>query len=432
MNKILILSNLFPPSGGPSVQRMTKIVRYLPDFGWEPVVVASSPDEKKAQDEDLLKELPTQLQVFRFPDLIIPEGSNFRFMRALIRAFIQPDYHRIWAQRVLPTTRRLLEDGSFSAIYSTGPAGANWLGWKLKREFGLPWVMDIRDLWTADFTYKPVSFPHAVLDRWYEHAFLTSTDIISCVTEGYPSVLQKLYPDIPTEKYVVIPNGYDEADFHNGDVKTENLFLISYVGSMYDFQVRPRAAGWKKIFEPLTAGGAAVPIRSPESLFYAIRTLLDQIPEAGSHVRLRFVGSFPEVYRKILSEYRLEDFVEVIGYVNHSRAVAEMQEASVLVLIQDGAGSEEVIPGKLYEYLRSGTPVLGMLREGLAARLIRDSSAGEVVQPDDRESAGRLLTEWYRCWKAGKSFSAPDMTFIQQFTRREQARALAELLDQLN
>ena len=431
MKKVLILSPHFPPSGGPAVQRMTKVVSYLPEFGWEPVVLANSPTKNEPRDDVLLKEFPSELRVFRISGLNIPQAVNCCIVRALLRAFIQPDLNRVWAERALPSARKLLEDGSFSAVYSTGPAGAHWLGWKLKREYGLPWIMDIRDLWTSAFTYKPVSFFHAAIDRGYEKSFLESADRVSCVSEAYPSILQELYPEVPARKFVVVPNGYDEADFTPGVESSDTGFLISYVGSVYDFMVKPRAQGWKRFFEPLISGGPAVPIRSPEPLIFAVRALLDKVPEAMENVRLRFVGSFPDSYRRMLSDYNLEDCVENIGYVNHSRAVTEMQEAAVLVLIQDGYGSEIDIPGKLYEYLRSGTPVLGLLRDGLAARLIRESSAGEVIYPTDRQGVSRVLLDWYRRWREGKPLSDPDMAYIRRFTRREQTRLLAEHLDEI-
>jgi len=429
MKKVLILSCEFPPQGGPGVQRMAWFTRYLPQYGWEPVVLAAEPDPKKPRDEELLDTAGAGLHIHRFQAARLPAFLDVRVVRALLRAFILPDRNRIWAQRALPTARKLLAEGSFSAILSTDPAGAHWLGWKLKQEFGIPWVMDIRDLWTGAFTYRPVSVLHALLDSRYERQFLALADSIVCVTAGYPEVLQAQHPSVPPEKYVVIPNGYDEEDFKDAMVGQQDRFRISYVGSVYAFKVRPRPAGWKRLLEPFVSGGPAVPVRSPRAVLQAVRILLDRKPEAREFVRLRFVGSFPDEYLWMIDEAHLADLVEITGYLGHTAAVAEMRQAAVLLLVQDGDGSEVVIPGKLYEYLRSGSAVLGMLREGLAAQLIRDSAAGNVVEPGCAQEAADLLEQWYTRWKNSDPLTNPDRMFIRNFTRRHQTELLAGLLN---
>jgi len=108
-----------------------------------------------------------------------------------------------------------------------------------------------------------------------------------------------------------------------------------------------------------------------------------------------------------------------------------MRDAVVLFLMQAGKGSEVVVPGKLYEYVRSGTPILGLFPEGEAPAIIRATRTGVVVQPSDVAAIKEQIREWYGLWLAGTSPTSPDWTEIRQYSRERQAAQLAELLDNI-
>ncbi|MCX6026923.1 MAG: glycosyltransferase [Chloroflexi bacterium] len=260
---------------------------------------------------------------------------------------------------------------------------------------------------------------------------LLAADRVVCATEGYSRLLSVNYPSIPAERFLVSPNGYDEDDCSGKTPQRDGCFRLTYVGTLLDFAVRPRPRGWGRLFEPIVAGGAPVLVRTPGTILEAAAQLIDSEPGLGNILRLRFIGAFPEKYRQLIRDRGLEHVVELYGYVDHGHAIQAMFDAEVLFLMQAGAGSANVIPGKIYEYMRSGTPILGLFPEGLAAKLIRTTRTGVVISPDDIPALREQILSWYSAWRRGERLTQPAWPVIHQYSRRGQAEKLAECMEAL-
>jgi len=431
MKRILIVSYSFPPAGGAGVMRMTKFVKYLPKFGWLPTVLCAQPTQSNPRDTSLLGDIPDEVEVVRLPAPGYSFLNSFRLGRGLLRLGLFPDSNIVWARRVLSAAEELVREKPFDVVLTTDPPSAQWVGYQLQQRTGIPWVMDIRDLWTDAFTYRPISYIHGLLDRRLEAKMLQAADGIVCATSGYPQVLQDSYPQLTKDRFLVIPNGYDEDDFRGREALHDNFFWLTYVGALFDFSVYPRVIGWKRLLEPFIAGGPPVQVRTPAIIIEAMAQIIAKEPDLADSLRIRFVGEFPEEFRKIIRERGLENIVRIDGYVDHATAVQAMLDADVLFLMQAGDGSECVIPGKLYEYMRSGTPILGLFPKGLASKLIRETESGVVIPPENIGSVQDQILHWYHVWKKRGVLTRPDRSAIEHYSRQNQSQRLAKWMLEL-
>jgi glycosyltransferase involved in cell wall biosynthesis len=445
MQRVLMVSFHFPPTGGPGVQRITKLVKYLPQHGWNACVLAIDPDHANdyPQDKSLLSEIPTDTIVER---MIMKGGAGRllfdlsiwmkrrRWGRGILRGLLVPDAHALWRQIAVQRGLRMIEDHQIEAIYTTEPISAHWVGYLLQQRTGLPWIMDIRDLWTQSFTYQPISYLHGRFDSWLERRLIRSATAVSCVTKGFKQELSALHSKDDPRKFVVIQNGYDEDDFAHVVPATgkNQKFTLAYVGSLYDFAVRPRPTGWKRFLEPIIQGdGPAEMMRTPRFLLQAVRELLSERPDLQDRVRIQFVGLIPPASKEIIGELGLDEVVESTGYVPHHNAIETMVNADVLVLMQAGKGSEVVVPGKLYEYLRTGRAILGLFPEGESPEIIRATRSGIVVAPDDITAIRQQIAIWLAMWEQDEPLSQPDWATIRTYSREEKTADFAMLLNRV-
>jgi glycosyltransferase involved in cell wall biosynthesis len=226
--RVLMIASAFPPTGGPGVQRSAKFAKYLPQCGWDPVVISANGDADLPRDESLLADLPAGLPVHRLtgcdprPALRALRRSAgplagklaWRGERLINRllAGMYPDRLVCWALRAFPRCRRLIDAHDVAVIYSTySPASNHLLGWWLHAATGLPWVADFRDLWTDDYGYAPASRWRYWLDRALESAVLARADAVIAVSPGQRDLLAARVPQA-SAKFVTITNGFDASD----------------------------------------------------------------------------------------------------------------------------------------------------------------------------------------------------------------------------
>jgi hypothetical protein len=444
MRNILMVSFQFPPTGGAGVQRISKLVKYLPQNGWIPCILAinSSQSTDSPCDPSLLSKIPSEVIVHRMKmDMI---GNNIlkltgwlklrRWGRGITRAILFPDPSILWWRKAVHTGLKMIREYQVEAIYTTEPASAHWVGHELYKQTGIPWVMDIRDLWTQNFTYRPITYIHGILDNWLESKLIRSATAVNCVTNGFKQELLKIYGINEPHKYFVISNGYDDADYTHLTPRSNkrDKFTLTYVGTLYDFTIRPRPKNWRKFFEPLIPSNEPAEfVRTPHFILLAIKELLKDRPDIKDKLRVRFIGIMPPKIQNLIEELGMRDIVETMGYVPQSEAIKHMGEANVLIIMQAGKGSEVVVPAKLYEYFRSGRAILGLFPEGEAPALIRSTRSGVVLPPQDLESIKQQLLNWFELWEQGQPLNNPDWARIRTFSMENKVAEFAILLNQI-
>lgn len=421
MKRVLIITYYWPPSGGAGVQRWLKFAKYLPSFGWEPVILTVDPDcaSFPVLDESLSDEIPENTKIFRTQSKEwfsvykkvsgtekIPfagfanEKKTTSFKQKVARFirgnFFLPDPRKGWNRFALEKARDLIQNGEIDCIITSSPPHSTQLiGLTLSEEFGIPWIADLRDPWTDIYYYKqfyPTWFAHKLNLRMEK----TVLEKASFATTVSPALKDLFAQKIKTsaEKIKVITNGYDLDDFQNLPAAPSNRhFVITYVGTLADIY-------------PL------------EAFLKAFK----QFIEKHSEVVLRFIGTVSPEHRKKIGTIP-EKNIELIPYVDHRRAIEYMSSSSVLLLIiPDNKNNKGIVTGKLFEYMAVRRPVLllGPL-DGDAAELIRTSKAGEILEPDNSEGILQLLNDW--------KIKLPEVRPDENYSRKKLTQKLADLLN---
>jgi glycosyltransferase involved in cell wall biosynthesis len=419
MKKVLVITYYFPPSGGAGVQRWLKMMKYLPTFGVQPVVLTVDPlyASYPQCDESLLADVSPTLSVYRTktsevlgtykklsPQKEIPHTgfSNEQhptFLQKVARFirgnFFLPDPRRGWNKFAYREAVKILEKEQIDTIITTSPPHSTQLiGLKLKKKYPhLHWIADLRDPWSQLF-YNQYLYQTPLakyLNAQYERKVLQHADRVLTVSED----CVKTFPAVTKHPMVVLPNGFDPADFEG---------------------VEPLPASDKKVL-------SYVGVFGPEYGADALVDALKQLPAACSNnLLLRMVGHVNDTVKAKLQSLPIE--VQYTGYVSHKEAIRYMCATDALLLcIPQVASNKAILTGKLFEYMAARKPIMlvGPV-DGNAAALVNQLGIGYVA---DYEALGiaTMIQKWQK-----EPFIMPDACGIQAFSRKEIARKLAHLV----
>lgn len=415
---LLIVAFHYPPdSSSTGVLRTTKFTHYLADLGWSCHVVSVPTDFYRFIDPESLNTIPQSTTVYRTGALDIKH--HFSILGRYPSFLANPDRYWPWIFPATHMGERLISEKNIDAIYTTSPVpSAHLIGWRLKRRCHLPWIADFRDPWVED------SLPwfERTVARFLEKQVLFKADRVICNTPALRRAFLARYPSLPAEKFVVITNGYDEADFTGIEEVPTKAFDVLYAGPVDDEN------------------------RNPRPFLEAIALCLDRGWLAREDLRITFLGSGasaqrPEFTRDI-ERMRLRDLVHYEPRLPYRAALARQASASVLVVLNEplGTGSKVeatrrwtqlCIPAKIFEGLRLRRPMLVLVSGGAAAELIEQSGGGYVIAPDDVHTIAQRLKELYekRNEPSPVPIAAPEI--IARWSRANLTKELAATLAEL-
>ena len=430
MKRVLVITYYFPPSGGSGVQRSLKFVKYLPAFGWQPVVLTLDPEYAAYPDFDpgMEKDIPGGIAIERTRSFD-PYRAYARFIgkktqqeavsvgflndgtpafRERIARWIRanvfiPDARVGWVPYATRRALALMQQLEIDACLSTGPPHSSHLiGRALRRKKGIPWIADFRDPWT-DIDYiedLPMGRIASRLNLEMEQSVLDEASLILTVS---PPVRAR-YAARTSTRCVNIFNGYDPDDFPDAVQDDNDQFIIAHIGNMN--AARNPGALWKVLSE--RRGG-----RWPA-------------------IKVRLIGNVDATIKAEIEQRGLSDQVEYIPYVPHARAVDYMLESALLLLpINRVNEAEKIIPGKIFEYMATGRPVLGIgPPDGASARLLEEADAGIMVQYEEVGRVESYLEQRYVCWDQGERF-LENKEKRGRYSRKKQTETLASLLNEL-
>jgi glycosyltransferase involved in cell wall biosynthesis len=405
-----MIAYYFPPLGGAGVQRTLKFVKYLPEFGWQPHILTSV-DTKSPQDPSLSREIPEGLSVTLTPILRLSSRLPWRVRHFISRWLLIVDEQIGWLPFANSSGRKVIAEHKIKLIYSTSaPYSSHLIARYLHHRTHLPWVADFRDPWMGNsFVHFPTAL-HRRINKDLERSVFCEADKLIMNTEGARLFYQHIYSDLPAEKIVTIPNGYDQDDMPNEnlDIKHSTNFTIVHLGSLYQ------------------------KTRSGEFFLTALHTALETGRLPPDKIRVRFIGNIDRETQAFVKLFKLDGNVDLVGYLPHRKALSQLLLADLLVLIPSyGAGSDLFVPGKLYEYLASGKPILCLADPGDCVDLILRARAGVIVPPNDVEKIASQLVSLYQLWQNGSLSIAPDKQLIQTFERKQLTGQLARIFDDL-
>jgi glycosyltransferase involved in cell wall biosynthesis len=428
--KVLMIAYAFPPTGGPGVQRPAKFAKYLPQFGWQPIVWSADRVDGLPRDESLAQEIPAAVPVYACSTgglqaarrtvrgLAGPANGNgparglSTFAAAIdwrltawCAAHCVPDDGASWARRSVRPVLDLIRSERIDVIYSTfSPASNHLLALELKRRTKLPWVAEFRDLWLDDGRYRESSPRNRAAHQRLQQETLEQADAVIAVTPRQTEILAGHVPGT-RRKFHTITNGFDPDDFR--DV--------------------PRRAGRSTCFVMAHVGRLDV-ARTTDEVCSAMRTFANQLGSSRSRFVLRIIGHSNPVSRERLAATGLP--CEFVGYVPHAEAVRAMCSADALLLtVPDGRNADTILCGKLFEYLASARPIIAIgPLDGECERLVRACRAG-LTAPFAADPILGALEEVYDAWRAGRPLQGCSADRLEPFSRVELTRQLAGLLE---
>lgn len=436
MKRVLIISYYWPPTGGSGVQRWVKFAKYLPSEGWQPVIYTPENPEQLAVDESLAAEVPEDAEIVK-TRIIEPYELYKRVLRrsghskeavevnpvnAQNKSLLQkaamwirgnlfrPDPRCLWIGPSVRFLKKYLAEHPVDLIVSTGPPQSmHMIGLRLSRETGLPWIADFRDPWTKIFYFKHLSMTSAT-EKWHRKMEKKVLDEASAVVAVSPLVQQEFQEmtDTPVE---LITNGFDECDF-SSEQCTE-----AYGGASEEFII--------------THTGLFAADGNPTVLWdvLAEKCRTDEIFK--KLLRIKLIGKTDDQILKALKDRGLEDSMINMGYQPHSVAVEQQRQASLLILpLRKEPEYKAVLPGKLFEYLASQRPILGIGQpDGAMAMIVNETRTGTVIDWEDRKGLTQYIEQcWERHLEGRLSTEGADLS---RFTRRSLTRRMAGLFDRV-
>lgn len=421
MKRVLIIAYYWPPNAGVGVYRWLKFTKYLPQFGWQPVVYTPENPELMAVDEHLVQDIPPEAEVIKAPitepyawyKRLTGKKSDERLQTAFLREeggsswkedmanwvrsnFFIPDA-RVWW--VKPSVRRLeayLKQHPVDVIVTTGsPHSLHLIGRELKKRTGLPWVADFRDPWTNIDFYPQLKLTRLADAEQHrlERAVLTEADLTLTVSWTWAEELR----DLGGKRVEVITNGFDTDDLPEAAAPLDAEWSLVHVGSI--------------------SGTRDVP-----ELWKALAARIERDAEFRSKFRLRLVGAVDHTVQRSIEEAGLTAFVERIGQVGHEEALHHMQRARTLLLpVNDTPNASGFLPAKVFEYLSVGRPILAIGPAGADIERVLGGAHAFVVR-GDQEAMLKAVDGLFA------TTNAAEMN-VGHFDRKHLTGRLAELLD---
>ncbi len=450
MRKVLMISHGYPPVGGSGMLRSLKFSRYLPGQGWRPVMITLRRTKHPRLDPRLLSQVPEGTAVYRSPvwnplDLLLwlrslagrlsgrgasgaadsaetpasqpspgadPNGDGLVARVKDILTF--PDAYSGWVLPGFMLGFWALLRHRPRAIYSTSPpASAHLLGGLLARVSGLPWIVDFRDPWTLQFPGEELKSRRGKRSRRLEGKVLRGASRIICNTEPLARELRATYPQIDPDRFVVITNGYDPADFEAdpGQAPAQGPFRFVHTGEFFPVN----------------------DMRVPDPFLEALRDLVDEGKVDPAAVRVRLIGSgeYAEMdqFRALMASPTLREIVELVDFMPHDEIPAELAASHALLLFQNAEEFRMQVPAKTFEYIRAARPILVVAAPGATADLVASVAGGRTVTPEDDAGIRTAILELLA--GRGEPFHRQDEE-LERFTRPYLTKRLAEVLDRVS
>lgn len=443
-HNVLIICYIFPPIGGGGVPRPLKMAKYLGEFGYNVHVLTVDPAYHATLDPSLLAQLPSEVTIHRAKEWQLlpnrggqaasasanttstPSQPSFKakvkkqivnVLKKVKPYLLIPDDQILWMPNALKLGREIMRREKIDVIFSTsGPVTNHLIAKKLSREFGCKWVADFRDPWTQNMHTSGIEWRERMEERM-EEAVMSQADAITTVTATFTYNFREKHQD-RIKRMELIYNGFDQADFQGlaPSHAAPDKFHAVYAGILYQK-------------------------RNPRLLLQAIRELIDEKAVDRNDLLLSFAGVFDypgySENRDCVEALGLGDIVRVLGNLPHKEALGLMKGANALLLIGDvSADAGAYIPGKLYEYMGIGNPILALNKRGEATEIIEDFRLGQVADPEQKDEIKQAYLKLYQEWKAqgqtGSEGRGADFAErVKPYERREQAKQLAQLMDEL-
>lgn len=445
IRRVLVVAYVFPPAGGAGVQRVTKFVKYLPEFGWDCSVLTVANPSVPVFDKTLADDVP-ESTVVRLAKTLEPgyalknavsagnadtksarqQGHFKQFLKSAVRAagnaILQPDAQILWYPGAVMEGLQLLSELKHDAIFVTAPPFSSFLtGAALSRRSGLPLIVDYRDEWGISNQFQEnrqkSTLSHQLQGRMQRRVLRRASAVVATTTRSAASIQEAVQRANGTAKVSCIYNGYDANDLavpgtvavDNTDTETtadaDRKLRIAYVGTLWN-------------------------LTSIEPVVEAIEKLTATVPETAKRIELIVAGRRTGLQEEVLNRLdRTPCHVIREGYVEHQRAIEIMRQADVqCLLLSDVPEAGRVVPAKTFEYLAMGRRILSVGPEGEVREILDDFPRAESFLPSDISGIADYLCRNLVCPQS--TGDDQQSSSAERFERRTLTQKLADVLTQ--
>lgn len=424
MKKVLIISYYWPPAGGPGVQRWLKFVKYLPDFDIQPVVYIPENPTYPILDHSFINDLPKNIIILRQKIIepyawasifskkstkgissgIIPaQKKQSLLQKAMLwirgNIFI-PDARVLWVKPSVNYLLKYIQENNIDTIITTGPPHSlHLIGSKLKAKLNIKWIADFRDPWTTIGYHKALKLSNFAIKKHkkLEHEVLTSADTIIVTSPTTKSEFE-----IITSKPIeVITNGYDVENTLK--VILDEKFTLAHIGSFLSD-------------------------RNPKILWEVLKELNHEVEGFKQNLQLKLIGKVSQEIINTILEFNLNEFTTVLGYISHTEAVEHQRKSQVLLLVEiDSEETKSIIPGKLFEYMVSGRPIIGIGPEGSDFEsIISETNTGVFCNYTEKEKLKLKILAYYNLY-LNQNLKI-DAIGLEKYSRKNLTQKLSEII----
>ncbi len=426
MKKVLIITYYWPPAGGAGVQRVLKFAKYLPQFGWQPIVLTVKNPDSPVEDKSLAADIPKECKVYKTKSLepfeiykkfighnkndkipadVLLKKENAGIKEKLaqwirINLFI-PDAKIGWKYFAVKEGVKIVKNENIDLIFSTSPPQTDGLiARSIAKKTNKRWIADFRDPWMEIVYYQNIkrSVFTKFFDAKLEKKVLSNADGIVSISNGLIGILKAKAKN----KFYLIPNGYDESDFGETQHAKNDKFTIAYTGSMSDDRI-------------------------PYPLIHALKRVVYE--DGVKNIKLRIVGRATPRLSELIDKEKLLEYFNFTSFLPHKESTKVLQSSDALLLvIDDVPDNEGFLTGKIFEYLGCRKPVFAIGPvNGDAQKILQETNSGEMVEYNDSEGAYYLLKKMYEDWKTDYS----RFTFIvEQFSRKNLTKKLVQVFEE--
>ena len=432
MKRVLIITYYWPPSGGSGVQRWLKMSKYLPEYGWQPVIYTTENAEYPIVDPSLEKDVAPDMEVIRRPIVepytlykkflgikkeetvkmgFIEEKEKQRGWKENLSLWIRgnlfiPDARCWWVKPSVRYLKDYLKEHPVDAIISTGPPHSmHLIAMKLREELGIPWIADFRDPWTEIDYYNDLH-----LTRWadrkhhrLEREVLNQADKVVTVAPDGARRLGRL----GNRNVRTIYNGFDRDDDAQTPVNLPDTFTLTYLGVLSKAQ-------------------------NPEKFWQVMGELVKESDDFNKNLRINLIGQIDSSVMQSIKERGLSGHISLSPYIPHDQVSAAHRSSTLLLLFlmpDSEPRAKGLLTGKLFEYMASGRPILCIGPEnGDAANILTGTQAGTTVSFEDKEKMKEVVKNLYQRYLDN---DLPDNTStkVERYSRRFLAEEYGRLLD---
>ena len=424
MKKVLIITYYWPPAGGPGVQRWLKFVKYLPDFGIQPIVYVPENPTYPIMDEGLISEVSNKAIILKkkifepygFASIfsknktkkissgIIPNQRKQSFTAKLFlwirgNVFI-PDARVYWVKPSVKYLEKYIQENQIDTIVTSGPPHSlHLIGMGLKEKTNVKWFADFRDPWTTIGYHNKLKLGNSASRKHknLESKVLNSADVILVTS----ATTKKEFEALTTKPIEVITNGFDVEKIEKQTL--DEKFSLAHIGSFLSE-------------------------RNPRILWKCLKELIKENADFKKDFELKLIGAVSQEVLDAITEFKLDKYLNNLGYVSHKMAVEQQRKSQVLLLVEiDSEETKSIIPGKLFEYMVSERPIIGIGPEGSDfSEIIQNTNTGVFVKYDEIKKLKSSILSYYEEYKTGKLKSSA--IGLQYYSRKNLTQKLSKLL----